>query len=192
VKVYFHLTLQEYEALEAATEDTRYEYIDGQLYAMSGGTIAHYTIIQNSLQSLRNHFRSVGCKSFSESVKLEIVPDKRYVYPDVMLTCSERDKASNRLIRDPRLIIEVLSDSTEGKDLREKVDIYQAIPTLQAYIIIDQYSCWVRVYERNGQGAWQLHPYLHSLEDTLQLPSLGWQLPLRELYTDVVVTQQEE
>ncbi len=180
-----YLSLKEYEALEGAAEEgVRYEFIDGVVYAMSGGTVSHHQIIQNALLSLVAHYRPRGCRVFTETVKLAAA-GKRYVYPDVMVTCSERDKGADRVMRDPVLIIEVLSDSTENKDLKEKVDLYQEITSLQAYIIVDQGTCWLRVYERDAAGAWRSHRLINQRDATLQLGTLDWHISLAELYQDV-------
>ncbi len=180
------LSLQEYEALEKVSgEDLRYEFMDGVVYAMSGGTIIHNRIIQNCAFSLRNCFGPKGCQVLTENVKLEVAKDKRYVYPDVMVSCSDRDWQSSQLIKDPVLIIEVLSDSTERKDLIQKVEMYQAVPGLKAYIIIDQYSCWIRMYERSENGSWNAHQHLNNPGDTLSVTALSWQLSLTEIYQNV-------
>jgi Uma2 family endonuclease len=186
-----YLSLREYEALEGAAEEgVRYEFIDGMVYAMSGGTVSHHQIIQNALLSLVAHYRPRGCRVFTETVKLAVAAGKRYVYPDVMVTCSERDKGDDRVMREPVLIVEVLSDTTENRDLKEKVDIYQEINTLQAYVIVDQYTCWLRVYERDAAGAWRSHRLLNQPDAALQLSTLDWHISLAELYRDVVLTDK--
>lgn len=136
-----HFTVAEYEALEAAEEGVRYEFMDGLVYAMFGAGAVHNQIVQNAAFHLRSHFRPRGCRVFTETVKLAAATGRRYVYPDVMVSCSERHRAANQMVQDPVLIIEVLSESTEGRDLRKKLDVYQAIPSLQAYVMVDQYEC---------------------------------------------------
>ena len=178
------LRFEEYEALEADHPQTRYEYLDGMVYAMAGATTVHNQIVGNLAFALRAFFRPKGCRTYTENVKVEVSFRKRYVYPDVFVTCSERDKQSTQLIRDPVLIIEVLSDSTEAIDLKEKVDAYLAIPGLQAYVIVAQKECWLRIYERDDSGDWLPHRFLNALSDTLSLRS-GWSIPLTELYLDV-------
>lgn len=148
-------SFKQYEALESAAEDgIRYEFIDRQVYSMSGGTVAHHLIIQNALLSLVGYFRPKGCRVTSETVKLEVLSDRRYVYPDLMVTCSERDKQANRIMRDPVILMEVLSQSTENKDLGKKVALYQRIPTLQSYIIVDRmnvgYVCMNGIQAETG------------------------------------------
>jgi Uma2 family endonuclease len=178
------LTLPEYQALDSSATDTRYEFFDGVVYAMAGATAAHNQIIGNASRHLYNFYRPKGCRVFTETVKLQVLKDRRYVYPDVLVTCSQRDKENNQMMRDPVLIIEDLSDSTEKKDLKDKVDYYQEIASLQAYLIVEQSECWVRVYERDTQGNWLPHWFVNTLTETLTLRS-GWSIPLAELYTDV-------
>ncbi|MES2734197.1 MAG: Uma2 family endonuclease [Bacteroidota bacterium] len=182
------LTLQEYEALEAQATDIRYEFFEGIVYAMAGATTVHNQIVGNAAYHLRDFYRPKGCRVFIESVKLEVLEGKRYVYPDVLVSCNQRDKDDIHIIRDPVLIIEVLSDSTEKKDLKEKVEYYQELPSLQAYLIVEQTECWIRVYERDAQGNWLPHWFANNLSDTLTLRS-GWSIPLSELYDDVELNQ---
>ncbi len=186
------LSFPEYQALEeAAAPDVRYEFIDGLVYAMSGGTIIHNRLVGNIAFSLRDRFRNNGCQVLTENVKLEVRQDTRYVYPDVMVTCSERDWQASQLVKDPVLIVEVLSESTERKDLIEKVELYQSLPSLRAYIIVDQYSCWVRIYEKDPDGNWGAHHHLNRRDDILSLTVPAWQLPLEEMYRNVRFGQAE-
>lgn len=154
------------------------------VYAMADAATVHNQIVGNGYRSLWNYYRPRGCRVFTENVKVEVSFRQRYVYPDVFVTCSERDQQSTQLIRDPLLIIEVLSDSTEAIDLKEKVDVYLAVPGLQAYVIVAQKECWLRIYERDESGDWLPHRFLNALSDTLSLRS-GWSILLSELYLDV-------
>jgi Uma2 family endonuclease len=139
------LSFQEYEALEALATENRY----GIVYDMAGATSDHNEIIVNAVRNLSNFYRPRGCKVYTESVKLEVSAGKCYVYPDVMVTCSKIDEANKRIKRNPLLIIEVLSESTAIKDFKEKLEYYKDIPSLQAYLIVEQTECWVRLYERD-------------------------------------------
>ncbi|HEX8531527.1 MAG TPA: Uma2 family endonuclease [Cytophagales bacterium] len=180
------LSFAEYQALEeAASPDARYEFMDGIVYAMSGGTVIHNRIIGNIAFSLRSRFGNNGGQVLTENVKLEVAPNTRYVYPDVMVSCSARDWQANLLVKDPVLVVEVLSESTERKDLIEKVDLYQSLSSLRAYLIVDQYSCWVRIYERSPDGSWAAHRHLNHREDVLSLTDPDWQMPLAEMYRNV-------
>jgi Uma2 family endonuclease len=180
-----YLSFQEYEALEESATEYRYEYINGVVWSMAGASTAHNLIVQNIAFAFRNYFRTKGCRVFTESVKLEVSAGKRYVYPDVMVTCSQLDKQSPLIMREPIIVVEVLSDSTENKDLKEKADIYLAVESLQAYIIVDQKECWLRVYERGTDGKWLPHVAFTDINETLVLNS-GFQISLQSLYEDIV------
>ena len=182
------LSYAEYQALESTATQERYEYLDGTVVSMAGGTDVHNQIVGNAAYALRNFYRPRGCRVFTETVKLELLKERRYVYPDVMVNCSDRDKASHRLKREPVLIIEVLSESTEKKDLKDKVEFYQNIPSLRAYLIVEQTEYWVRVYERDEEGKWLPHRFVNQLSDPLTLRS-GWSISLSELYADVEISE---
>ncbi|MES2733469.1 MAG: Uma2 family endonuclease [Bacteroidota bacterium] len=179
-----NLSFQEYEALEKAATEKRYEFFDGTVYDMAGATSDHNEIIGNAVQNLRNFYRPRGCKVYTESVKLEVLAGKCYVYPDVMVTYSNIDHANKRIKRNPLLIIEVLSESTATKDFKEKVEYYKDIPSLQAYLIVEQTECWVRVYERDMDGKWLSHWLANNLSETITL-RCGWEITLTELYADI-------
>lgn len=179
------LTYTEYEALESTTEHTRYEFYNGEVWAMSGGTLAHNQLVQNIGYSLRQRFRPQGCRIYTESVKLEVSFQQYYFYPDVILTCSSQDASQTKKVNEPVLLAEILSESTESKDLGKKADIYQKIPSLKTYLIVSQKECWVRIYERKGD--FWTHRYMNQLSDTLYIPDLDWSIPLEELYQDVAI-----
>ena len=181
------LSYAEYQALESTATEQRYEYLDGIVVSMAGGTDVHNQIVGNAAYALRNFYRPRGCRVLTETVKLELLEERRYVYPDVMVTFSDRDKDSHRLKREPVLIIEVLS-STEKKDLKDKVEYYQNIPSLRAYLLVEQTEYWVRVYERDEEEKWLPHRFVNHLSDSLTLRS-GWSISLSELYADVELSE---
>jgi Uma2 family endonuclease len=85
------LCFEDYEALEADHPQIRYEYLDGKVYAIAGATTVHNQIVGNAAFALRTFYRPKGCRTYTENVKLEVSFRQRYVYPDVFVTCSERD-----------------------------------------------------------------------------------------------------
>ncbi|MES2732008.1 MAG: Uma2 family endonuclease [Bacteroidota bacterium] len=180
-------TAEQYVALEQES-DLRYEFYQGEVFAMAGGTMQHNLIIQNIATALRS-LRSRGCHVFAENVKLEVVADEFYVYPDVMLTCQPQDIADNRLARYPCLVIEVLSESTEAYDRGKKLDRYLRMPSLQAYVIISQKEFFVGCYERKGDF-WS-YRILDQPEDLLRLESLDWEMTLTQVYEDIVFPKED-
>lgn len=197
------LSFAEYEALDHTAEDTRYEYTDGEIFALSGGSLNHNQLVQNMTFALLNRFRNNGCRIFSETVKLQLQASRRYVYPDVILHLqwfasalspreySAWDLAEQKMVKEPTLLVEVLSDRTEKRDLGKKVDYYQALPSLQVYVIIAQDEYWVRVYERSAEGNWLPHRTLEKETDVVRLENLKLELPISEIYEQVAVSDDE-
>jgi Uma2 family endonuclease len=108
--------------------------------------------------------------------------EEQFRLPDVMVTCSERDKADPLTKRDPIILIEVLSPGTAMQDFGGKLDAYRRIDSLQAYLIVNPAEVWVRVYHRDAAGHWPPDQVYARLEDTIQLDAPGLALPLREVY----------
>ena len=126
-------TPEEYFAWEELQLE-RHEYIDGEVYAMSGGTIIHSQISSNFNRLLGSHLRGSGCKTLNSDARINILASSHYVYPDVSVTCDERDKTTAQYITYPCLVIEVLSPSTEAYDRGNKFKLYRRNPCLQEYV----------------------------------------------------------
>ncbi|NJL46045.1 MAG: Uma2 family endonuclease [Leptolyngbyaceae cyanobacterium SM2_3_12] len=181
---------EEYLAAEA-TSPIKHEYQDGEVYAMAGGTDEHNVIAGNLYALLRNHLRGSRCRTYFADVKARIETRNRFYYPDVMVTCDERDLASSTFKRYPCLIVAVLSDSTEAFDRGDKFADYRYLESLQEYVLISQTRPQVEVYRRSAEGLWVLHPYGEgaSLEERLaqqfELTSVDWAGAIADLYEEV-------
>ena len=112
-------TAEEYFASEAQSE-VRHEYFEGGALAMAGGTKSHNLITQNFTTALRNGLRSQGCQVFIEDVRLAVQDDFHYTYPDVVVSCAPEDRRDPYLVRQPVLIVEVLSPFTAEYDRSQK------------------------------------------------------------------------
>lgn len=177
------LSPQEYLDWEA-TQDIKHEYIDGEAFAMMGGTISHNLISGNLYALLKSHLRGKGCRVFIADVKVQVLESGAYFYPDVMVSCDERDRPAVNLIRHPCLIVEVLSPSTEAFDRGEKFRRYRQLSTLQEYVLVDATQISVDRFRRLSETQWELQSF--TAEDTLELTSIGWHGALALLYEDVV------
>ena len=166
----------------------KHEYIDGQVYAMSGGSDAHNTITLNLASALKTHLRGGHCRTFAADMKTRIQLINRYYYPDVMVTCDERDRSMTHHKSHPCLMVEVLSDSTEAFDRGDKFADYQHIETLQEYILINQKRSRVDCFRRNAEGLWVLHPY--NANDNVYLASVDFRIDMNALYEDVTFSDQ--
>ena len=160
------------------TASERHEFIDGVIYAMVGGSDRHNLITGNLFLALGNHLPD-RCQAFEHGMKLRVVLDRAecFYYPDVMVSCSEQDRARHWRER-PLLIAEVLSDSTERNDRAEKFTAYKSIPELQEYVLIAQDVPQVEVFRR--RNAWQLETFF--MNDTITLESVALTIPVTQLY----------
>jgi Uma2 family endonuclease len=164
----------------------KHEYIDGQVYAMAGASDAHVTIAGNFFTLLRNHLRGSKCRVFISDMKARIEALNIYYYPDVLVTCDERDRTESKLKRYPKVITEVLSSSTEAFDRGDKFLDYQHIETLEEYVLIGTTRQRVDCFRRNAEGLWVMQSY--SPGQILSLNSLQFETALEALYEDVDFT----
>ncbi len=176
------LAPEDYLAAEAVSP-IKHEYRDGKVYAMAGGTDAHNLITGNLYALLRTHLRGGACRTYFADVKARIEALNCYYYPDVMVTCDDRDLSASTVKRYPCLVVEVLSESTEAFDRGDKFADYRHLDSLQEYVLISQTRLQVEVFRRNGEGLWVLHPYGEG--DRISLTSVGWQGAIADLYEDV-------
>ncbi len=177
-----YMTPQEYLIWEEK-QQIKHEYIDGEVYAMTGGTIPHNEIAVNLTTILKNYLRGKGCKVLMADAKLGITENGPFYYPDVMVTCDPRDKKAKKIIHHPCLIIEVLSPTTEAFDRGDKFRDYRRLNTLQEYLLVNTKQISVECFRLNQQSFWELHPYQEG--DEINLTTLNFSFPLHRIYEDV-------
>ena len=177
------MTIEEYLEWEPL-QDVRYEYVNGKVFAMTGGTIPHNDIALNLYRTLYPHLRSRGCRANVSDVKVQVSPKSAYYYPDVIVSCDPQDLNARKFIQSPKLIAEVLSPGTSAKDRGEKFTYYLTIPTLQEYIMIDSEKISVERYSRGEGRMWLYYPY--QAGDTITLSSIEFDCPIELLYEGVV------
>ncbi|HIK03301.1 MAG TPA: Uma2 family endonuclease [Trichormus sp. M33_DOE_039] len=179
-----YLNPEEYLQLEEKSLE-KHEYIDGYIYAMAGASDPHVTIALNLAVLLRNHVRGSGCRVYMADMKTRIESLNRFYYPDVMVTCDQRDQETPNYKKFPCLIVEVLSNSTEAFDRGDKFADYQALETLQEYVLINTKRQRVECFRRNEQGLWTLQSYT-SAQESFRLDSVNFDGTMAALYEDVV------
>ena len=184
-----YISPQDYLDWEA-TQEIKHAYVDGDVFAMTGGTVAHNLIALNLASALKAHLRGKGCRVFIADVKVEVSETGPYHYPDVMVSCDPRDNNAIKLIRYPCLIVEVLSPSTANYDRGDKFTHYRQIPTVQEYVLIDTHQISVDRYRRLAPDHWDLQTY--STDSVLDLTSVDWQESIALLYEDVQFDLAEE
>ena len=127
----------------------KYEYMNGEVFAMTGGTLPHTSIALNLASALKNHLRGKGCKVFMADAKVGVSENGPFHYPDVMVSCDRQDQKSRKIIYHPCLIVEVLSAGTEGFDRGQKFRNYRKIDTLKEYVLIEADRMNVESYRIN-------------------------------------------
>jgi Uma2 family endonuclease len=182
-------TPEEYFAWEEKQLE-RHEYIDGEVYAMSGGTVNHSQIAVNFLSLLKNHLSGSGCKTLNSDCRVKMVEADNYTYPDVSVTCDERDKTTTQYITYPCLIVEVLSDSTEAYDRGGKFRMYRRNLILQDYVLVSAEKIEIDLYRKTESGSWEIINY--QAGDAIELKSVNLIFPIERVYEDVVFTQNAE
>lgn len=165
----------------------RHEYVNGEIFAMTGGSFRHNRIALNAATALLACLRGSPCQVFINDVRLHIARDNAYYYPDLIVACGEsfRTAGEDKSVTDPLLVVEVLSPSTENIDRREKLAAYRRVSALAEYILISQNRQQVEIYRRQGDIGWLYLSF--EADETVEFASVGLNLPIQELYqgTDV-------
>jgi Uma2 family endonuclease len=180
-----YYTPEEYLELEEAA-DYKSEYIDGQIIPMAGGSTNHNRIALNLSTDLNFAFRQQDYEVFMGDVRLWIPKKCIYTYPDVMVVAGEPEYFNNRTdtILNPRVIVEVLSKSTNGYDYEDKFESYRTIATFQEYLLIDQTRIHVDQFSKTGKKQWALREYDEE-DEAIALATVPFQISLLDLYNKV-------
>ena len=184
-------TAEEHFAYEEYSE-FRHEFYEGELFRMDATTIRHNEIIENVKDVLRPLFRPRGCRVVSESIRLEAVRNEYYPYPDIMVTCHGFDRESDSTIRNPSLVVEVLSKSTEDNHRDFKWQHYKNISSLQHYLLVSQYKCLVELYSRTEKPEVWLYQSFNQMTDTVHFQHLDFSLPVAKVYDNITFPTPEE
>ncbi|MEZ4776282.1 MAG: Uma2 family endonuclease [Bacteroidia bacterium] len=177
-------TLETYIEIEASLKE-RYEYYDGHILAMAGGTPEYGQLQVNTGTALNNALRAAGkpCRTFSSDVKVAIQSARRRFYPDLSVVCGpvERDHKETQAITNPVLVVEILSEGTESLDRGEKFWAYRQLPSLREYVLVSQHKVLIEVFSRTEDDTWRIQTLSES-DQTVELPSLGIKLSVADIY----------
>lgn len=160
------------------TSPIRYEYVDGEVYAMSGESKAHNTIATNLVVLLKTHLKGSPCRVYMENVKTHIKTKttERFYYPDLQVSCNKDLFPKSHVETAPKLIIEVLSPSTMRYDRTEKLYAYQQLESLEEYVLVAQHEQYIEIYRRQNQWQREIYqleqPHLNSLDLTLSFEDI--------------------
>lgn len=175
------MTLQAYLDWENAQE-TKHELVQGEIFAMTGGRRTHGRVTLNLARHIGVHLDGTPCQVFADSMKVQVAEDT-ILYPDVFVTCDAADLATDQIFRAPKLIIEVLSPSTQAYDRSRKFALYRRLASLQEYLLVDPDERRVESFRRSPQDDWVLHDMSEGA--LLELASIDCRLPLADVFAGV-------
>ncbi|WP_373529831.1 Uma2 family endonuclease [Nostoc sp.] len=179
---YSYISPEDYLKAEESSP-IKHEYRQGEVYAMAGASNGHVIISLNVASLLRNHLRGSGCQAYISDTKAHIESLNTYYYPDVIVSCDQRDKAFDNFLRYPCLIVEVLSPTTEAFDRGDKFADYRQMESLQEYVLVSQNRMNLECFRRNLEGQWVLYPYAQG--NIIHLASVDFQCAIASVYEDV-------
>ena len=179
-------SIEDWLADERRALEMRSEYVDGEVFAMTGAREAHNLIVTNISGELRNALKDRPCRVYSSDMKVYIQASNEGRYPDLAALCGEREFHDERtdLLLNPALIVEVLSESTESYDRGDKFASYRLIPSLREYLLVSQTRMLAELYCRQDHGCWLFSDFTQP-SDRIPLDSIGCQLSLAEAYDKV-------
>jgi Uma2 family endonuclease len=165
-------------------QEFRHEFVDGEVYAMTGGTLNHSEIAVKFTIALGSHLQGSGCRVLNSDAKVQIAESNSFLYPDISVTCDPRDRNANKFISHPCLIVEVLSPSTEAYDRGDKFALYRRSTSLQEYILVSTNQMRLDVYQRNDIGRWEFSSY--SSGELVELKSVNFSMEIDRVYENIV------
>jgi Uma2 family endonuclease len=175
------LTLAEYLDWENQQPDKN-EFYRGEVFAMVGARRVHGRIVSNLNRRLAEQLDGSPCQVFTEGMKLQIADDAIF-YPDLLVTCDSADLATDMIFRSPRLVIEVLSPSTQAYDRGLKFAVYRRLPSLQEFVLVDPDTRRVEAFRRNAQDQWVLHDMSDGA--LFEAASIGCTVPMDQVFDGV-------
>lgn len=182
-------SVEDYLQLDSTSFETRYEYVDGYVTMLSGGTANHATIGLNVASILRDLLRGSPCRVYNSDLRVQI-SETRYFYPDVTVSCDGRDRGQTDMVRSPKLVVEVLSTSTEAHDRGKKFSYYRECPTIQEYVLINTQYPAVEVFRHEKNALWTFHAF--GPQDEVKLASIAVHFSIAAVYEDVEFPPEHE
>jgi Uma2 family endonuclease len=177
------MLVEEYLELDRKSRDLRYEYINGRIVMMAGRTPQHSLIAANMTRILGQLLRESSCCVFNSDVKI-MLPKMNYVYADASVSCDQRDFADPEFMYHPRVVVEVLSPSTEALDRGEKFECYRECSSVQEYVLVNTSRQAIEVCRREKNNFWSFQTF--KANATVELMSLGIHFPVADAYEKIV------
>jgi len=184
-----HYTIEEYLQMERAS-NVKHEYYQGEIFAMAGAGHRHNIIFSNFFVSAGAQLLNSPCRPYGSDMRMHIPENTLFTYPDISIYCGDpitTDEDEETVIQ-PTIIIEILSESTRNYDRGTKFNLYRDIPTLKEYVLIDTDNIGVEIFRINTDNHWVLEEY-KTLQQTVQLPTVGVSLSMQTIYKGTSLTK---
>ncbi len=168
----------------------RHEFRGGQIIDMAGGTEEHSDIAGNLIHALRGRLKGKPCKAYGSDLRVRVSESGDYCYPDVTVVCGrpEFHRPDSRVaVVNPVLVIEVTSATSEVDDRVDKFSQYRSIKSLSEYVLVSSTRMQAECFYKQPDGVWAIGPTLTRIEDAVRLRSLEMDLPLADIYAEVVL-----
>jgi len=178
-----YFTPEEYFVWEAQQLE-KHELINGRVYAMTGGTRNHSDIAGNIMTIFKTHLRGSGCKVYNSDCRISIIGTHDFTYPDLSVTCDQRDKKHPLYITYPCLIVEVLSPTTEAYDRGKKFARYRRNPSLIDYVLVSSEEMAIDIYHKNEAGDWLILSYRAG--DVVEFKSINLRVTIEQIYEEII------
>ena len=183
------MTASEFLAWENSLSDARHEFVEGEVFAMTGTTRQHNEVVMNLVMQLRTALNGTPCRVFAIDIKVRVEAANAFFYPDLVITCSEKDLDVNgpAVLTEPSVIIEVSSPSTAEYDVAGKFSRYRMLPSLKEYIIVAPLSHGATVFRKQDNGHWEVISELTHLN----IGTIDFSCPFSELFANVAYVPPE-
>ena len=178
---------EDYLAWEELQEE-KHEYVNGEIFAMGGARGEHVIVSLNIASILKQYLRGKSCQTYMSDMKVHVESLDAFYYPDVVVSCSKNDYQAEQILSSPRLIVEVLSDSTEAYDRGDKFASYRQITSLNEYVLVNIKARTVECFRRTADNDWLLHVYAN--DDVCVFKSLDVSAEMSVIFEDIVASQQ--
>jgi Uma2 family endonuclease len=178
------MTVEEYLHLDGSNPDQKYEYYDGEVRLMAGGTKEHSAIAANLQIEVGAALRGTDCRTFTSDARVQISA-ARYVYPDMTVSCDREDWGGGDTLHTPTVVFEVLSPSNEHLDRTKKQSFYRACPSIQEIVLVSTTEPLIELFRRDPAIAPFWPHAAFALGDTLTLASIGVSIVVDEIYRDI-------
>ncbi|MFZ4855880.1 MAG: Uma2 family endonuclease [Desulfuromonadaceae bacterium] len=179
-----HFTREEYMEWEAL-QPGRHEFVAGEVFAMVGVRQVHSIVALNIASELKQQLKGKPCRPHMSDMKLQVDAVDAFFYPDVMVSCDERDAKADLFLEHPALIVEVLSDSTSSYDMGLKFEFYRCIQELREYVLVDPERLKIWLYRKNRAGEWVLHEFPDKVDVLFE--SVGCRLTQEDIFEGVEI-----